>query len=113
PREPHQGERGRQQAAVGQIVDRRHHLLAGQVAGDAENHHAAGAGDSRQPLIPLVSQGVVPLCGVSRGPGWGHLWAESSCAWVSLSSSLQDASNFSTPSFSSTMKTSSKSIPTD
>lgn len=43
---PHQRECGRQQAAVGQIVDGRHHLLAGQVAGDAENHHAARAGDS-------------------------------------------------------------------
>ena len=54
--EPDQGEVGRQQAAVGQVVDGRHHLLAGQIAGDTENHHRARAGDPGQPLIALVPQ---------------------------------------------------------
>ena len=35
--EADQREARRQQAAVGQVVDRRHQLLAGQVAGDAED----------------------------------------------------------------------------
>ena len=41
------GEPRRQQAAVGEVVDRRHDLLARQVAGDAEQHHAARPGDPR------------------------------------------------------------------
>ncbi len=36
-REPDQAEAGRQQAAVREVVDRRHDLLARQVAGDAED----------------------------------------------------------------------------
>ena len=36
-----------QQAAVGQVVNGRHHLLAGQIAGHAEDHESAWAGDSR------------------------------------------------------------------
>jgi hypothetical protein len=36
--EPDQGEAGRQQPSVGQVIDGRHQLLAGQVAGDAEQH---------------------------------------------------------------------------
>ena len=51
---------GRQQPAVGEVVDRRHHLLARQVAGDAEEHHAAGAGDARQPAVLGVAQRVGP-----------------------------------------------------
>src|SRR4029077_2664808 len=41
--EAHQGEGRRQQAAVGQVVDGRHDLLVGQVAGYAEKHHGAWA----------------------------------------------------------------------
>ena len=48
PGEPDQAEARRQQPAVGQVVDRRHHLLAGQVAGDAEEHQPARAGDPGQ-----------------------------------------------------------------
>ena len=48
----------RQQPAVGQVVDRRHQLLGGQVAGDAEDHHTARARDARHPLVALVPQRV-------------------------------------------------------
>ena len=41
--EADQREAGRQQPAVGQVVDRRHQLLAGQVAGDAEDAPARTA----------------------------------------------------------------------
>ena len=57
--EADQAEARRQQAAVGEVVDRRHHLLAGQVAGDAEEHHAAGAGDAGEPAVLRVAQRVV------------------------------------------------------
>ena len=49
---------GGSRPAVGEVVDRRHHLLARQVAGDAEEHQAAGAGDARQPAVLGVAQGV-------------------------------------------------------
>ena len=51
----------RQQAAVGQVVDRRHQLLAGQIAGHAEDHHAARTRDSRHPLVALVAQWITPV----------------------------------------------------
>ena len=56
--EADQREARRQQAAVGQVVDRRHQLLAGQVAGDAEDDQAARAGDPGQPPVPRVAQRV-------------------------------------------------------
>ncbi len=55
-------ERGGQQSAVAQVVDRRHQLLAGQIAGDAEDHDTAGARDPGHPLIALVAQRVTPVC---------------------------------------------------
>ena len=58
--EPDQRERRRQQAPIGEVVDRRHQFLAGQVTGDAEDHHPARPGDARHPLVPLVPQRVVP-----------------------------------------------------
>ena len=58
PREPDEREPRRQQAAVGQVVDGRHELLAGQVAGDAEEHEAARAGDPRQPAVARVAERV-------------------------------------------------------
>ena len=57
-READQAEARRQQAAVGEVVDRRHDLLAGQVAGDAEDHHAARAGDPRQPPVLRIAQRI-------------------------------------------------------
>ena len=47
PGEPDEREAGRQQAAVGEVVDRRHQLLAGEVAGHAEEHQRARPGDAR------------------------------------------------------------------
>src|SRR3984885_3287560 len=111
PGESHQGEVGRQQTAVGQVVDGRNYLLAGQIAGHAESHHRARWGNSRQPLIALVPQWVLPLPGAIPGSGWTHLSAEWSCFSVSPSSSFHEASNFSTPSFSRTRNTSVKSMP--
>ena len=107
--EAHQREVGRQQAAVGQVVDGRHHFFMGQVAGDAEEHQRTRAGDPGQPLILLVPQWITPL---SAGNARAHLSAEPSCFCVSSSSSVQDSTNFSTPSFSRTRKTSVKSTPT-
>ena len=49
---------GRQQAAVGEVVDRRHELLARQVAGDAEDDQPAGSGDAREPPVARVAQRV-------------------------------------------------------
>ena len=59
--EADQAEARRQQPAVGQVVDRRHHLLARQVAGHAEEHHAARAGDPGQPAVLRVAQRVAGL----------------------------------------------------
>ncbi len=56
--EPDQREARRQQPAVGQVVDRRHQLLAGQVAGDPEDDDAGRTGDPRQPLVPRIAQRV-------------------------------------------------------
>ena len=69
PGEAGERETGRQQTAVGQVVDRRHELLAGQVAGHAEDHHAARARDPGQSLVPLVTQRVA----VGTAERSGHL----------------------------------------
>ena len=65
---PTRREARRQQPAVGQVVDRRHHLLAGQVAGDAEEHHAAGPGDPREPPVLRVAQRVATVRRSRRAP---------------------------------------------
>ena len=57
--EAEQGEARRQQAAVGEVVDRRDQLLARQVAGDAEHDQRARARDARQPPVADVAQRVV------------------------------------------------------
>jgi hypothetical protein len=57
-READQREPRRQQPPVRQVVDRRHQLLAGQVAGHAEDDQAAGPGDPRQPPVLRVAQRV-------------------------------------------------------
>ena len=51
PREPDQGETRRKQTPIGQVVDRRHQLLGRQIAGDAEDHQHARAGNPREPPI--------------------------------------------------------------
>ena len=53
-----QAEARRQQAAVGEVVDRRHDLLARQVSGDAEEHQAAGTGDAGEAAVLGVPQRV-------------------------------------------------------
>ena len=58
PGEPDQAEAGRQQPAVRQVVDRRHHLLGGQVAGHAEEHQPARSGDPGKAPVALVAQRV-------------------------------------------------------
>src|SRR4029079_5032777 len=60
PGEPHQREVGRQQPAVGEVVDRRHHLLTCEVAGYAEDDHGTRTRDMRHPLIALVAQWITP-----------------------------------------------------
>ena len=59
--EADQAEARRQQAAVGEVVDRRHDLLARQVAGDAEQHQPARTGDARESAVLGVAQRVHPI----------------------------------------------------
>src|SRR5262249_4431152 len=58
PGEPDQGKPRRHPAAVGRVSHRRHQLLAGQVAGDAEQHKHARAGHPRDTPVPRVAQRV-------------------------------------------------------
>ncbi len=51
------------QAAVCQVVDGRHELLAGQVPGDAEEDQRGGPGNAVQPPVPSVAQGIGMLAG--------------------------------------------------
>ena len=57
-----QREARREQPSVGQVVDRRHQLLAGEVAGHAEDHHPAGPGDLGEPPILRAAQRVRARC---------------------------------------------------
>jgi hypothetical protein len=66
PREPGEAEPGRQQAPVGEVVDRRHHLLPGQVAGDPEQHQPAWSGDPGEPAVERVAERVGPWGGAAR-----------------------------------------------
>ena len=61
PGEPDEREPGRQQPAVGQVIDSRHQLLACQVAGDSEDHERARAGDPRHPLVARIAQRVAAI----------------------------------------------------
>lgn len=45
--ETDEGEAGGQQTTVGEVVDGGQEFPAGEVAGDAENHHARRASDAR------------------------------------------------------------------
>ncbi len=100
--ETHQGEARRQQTAVGQVVDGRHQLLAGQVSGDAEDDEPGRPGDPRQPPVAPVAQRVGPLGGHS--PSTPLL---SSAFVTAASRSSQAASNLATPSSSRRCTTSS------
>ncbi|CAB4707859.1 unannotated protein [freshwater metagenome] len=71
PREADQAEARRQQPAVGEVVDRRHDLLAREVAGDPEQHQAAGSRDARQTPVERVAQRVAVRRAASR-PSASH-----------------------------------------
>ena len=96
---PTRREARRQQPAVGQVVDRRHHLLAGQVAGDAEDApcrtarrsaaaggpagRAAGSVASRRSTSPerLAQRRPGRPSGRSRcSRSTGRPWSASTCA---------------------------------
>src|SRR5262249_43813405 len=67
--EPDQGEAGRQQAPVGQVVDGRHQLLAGQVTGDPEQHQdtrAGHPGDAPGPRVAPRGRRAHPPAPVTR-----------------------------------------------
>ena len=92
PRLPSSGGRsppartGRQQPAVGQVVDGRQQLLGRQVAGHAEQHEHARAGQPRDPPVSRIAQRVrdhvvLPPAAISR--------------LMVSSSSFQEAANFS------------------
>src|SRR5699024_8434245 len=134
--EADQAEAGRQQTAVGQVVDRRQQLLAREVAGDAEHHHRAGPCDEGHATVPGVAQRIRRIRTGEEGGGVGHdrPFSDSGtgarpaapagpCSWrgqaradstdseTVASSTFQDFSNFSTPSRSSTANTSARSTP--
>src|SRR5690606_39256683 len=104
------GEAGRQESAVGQVVHRGEQLLAGEVAGDPEDHQTARSGDPRQAAVPRVAQRV----GVRGDRSWGHRPPSlpANPSETVLISSAQLTSNFWTPSSSSSVVTSSRSTPT-
>ena len=94
--EAEQREVGGQQAAVGQVVDRRQQLLARQVAGDAEDDQRAGLGHPGQPPVPRIPQRVggsssvleVRQEGPPSGPArTGRRGGQESCGSGFLSSS--------------------------
>ena len=116
--EPDQSETGGQQPAVGQVVHRGHQLLGGEVARDAEDDEHAGTGDPREAPVLRVAEWVQRVrrahtassstSGEAPSPGLSLPALASSRAVCTVStSSAQDASNFSTPSRSSTSTTSS------
>ena len=74
----HQGEAGGEQAAVGQVVDGRQELVAGQITSDAEHHQNAGVRDTRKAKVAGVEKRVGRPRGSrrrnrSRGVGAGHV----------------------------------------
>ena len=61
----------RQQAAVGEVIDRGQQFLARQIAGHAEDHDAARACDARQAQIARIAQWIGPR-GWRGGNGISH-----------------------------------------
>ena len=98
PGKPHEGEAGRKQATVGKVIDGRHDLLAGKVACDAEEHHAAGSGNPGETLIKRIAQWV---------RGWRHALGRAHAPSMPAAEATvarncsQDSMNFRTPSRSS------------
>ncbi len=107
-RKPDKREGGREQSAIGQVVDRRHQLLAGQVPCDTEDHQRAGPGHTRQPPIGGTAQRV--RVRVLRLSHVVPLSAANASATVARRSS-QAFLNLSTPSTSRVSKTSGRSMP--
>ena len=66
-----QSEARRQQAAVGEVIDRGQQFLARQIAGHAEDHDAARACDARQAQIARIAQWIGPR-GWRGGNGISH-----------------------------------------
>jgi hypothetical protein len=56
--EPDESESGRQQAAVREVVHRRHELLPREITRDAEHHEHAGTGDAGKPTILWIAQRI-------------------------------------------------------
>ena len=69
-REAEQSEAGRQQPAVGEVVDGGDQLLVCQVAGDPEHHESARLRDPGQPPVTRVAQRVAAQA--ERGGLSGH-----------------------------------------
>ena len=66
PGEAREREAWGQQATVGEVVDGRHELLAGEVSGHAEDHETGRSGDARQAQVARIAQRVgvgFDLCG--------------------------------------------------
>jgi len=59
PGETHERESGRQQTAVGEVVHRRHELLARQVSRHAEDHQGARTRDAIESAILGIAEGIV------------------------------------------------------
>ena len=59
--ESDQGEVGGQQSAIGEVVDGRHQLLAGEIARDSEDDDSARTRNAGHALVALVPQRVTPV----------------------------------------------------
>ena len=103
--EADQREARRQQAPVGEVVHGGHELFSGQIARDAEDDQARRPRDTREPSVCGVTERV--RSGTRQGVQPSEGARRLSSASVDLSRSFQAASNFSTPSSSSSWTTSS------
>ncbi len=121
PGEADEREAWRQQAPVGQVVDRRHQLLAREVTGDPEHDQYARPCHPRDAPVPRIAQRVSRLgrrvdfrddARAGRGQPFDFCRHPSPIFVLIVSSSwVHDASNFCTPSSSRTCTTSSYPMP--
>ena len=88
-READEREAGRQQAAVGEVVDRGHELLAGEVSGHAEDHERARTGDAVEAVVLGVAQRVVPARDLHGHAGPHH--GDASSYWAASKSESTSA----------------------
>ena len=58
PGKPHQRETRRKETSIGEVIDRRHDLLARQVAGHAEEYEPAWTRYPRQTLVKRIAQWI-------------------------------------------------------